>query len=269
MSIHHQAVRHLDLALTFQARGDYDSLRYAALELRHAIECLVYELMPHYKDELPSEAFETWRPQEILEALVDCNPALKHTVVVRISPEDAQGNPTEWHTMGRQTGIGPKLLRAGYHRLGNFLHAPLDGVHDQEKLKRSIQKVIALLEPYRSDNLITTYGMHHNFTCKCGRRVVRREEAIKRSPLVRCPERKCGAQYKYVSSDSGNSEFRIVRRDIHCHACGSTNYLDADLVENGVKIRCFNCEKVWQLHEGFVIVAVADDSTKHDSASAG
>lgn len=271
MSIHHQAVSHLDRAVALEARGDYDSLRYAALELRHAIECLVYELMPYYKEELPTEAFETWWPQEILEALVDCNPMLKHSVVVRFSPEDAEGNPTEWHTMGRQTGIGPKLLRAGYHRLGNFLHAPVDGGrHDEEKLKRSVKKVINLLEPYTADNLIDNFAVRHNFTCKCGRKVVRRDEAVKKSPLVRCPDKNCGAQYEFVSTEGGKSEFRIVRRDVLCRACGSTNYLDADLVENGVKLRCFNCFKIWQLHEGFVILAAPDEPVEDDVAeSAG
>jgi len=83
MSIHHNSVKHLEKAKTLAGTGDYDSLRYAALELRYAIECIFYELLPLYQEELPSDIIEKWKLQEIIDVIIDCDPHVEHTKVVR------------------------------------------------------------------------------------------------------------------------------------------------------------------------------------------
>src|SRR5687768_15974814 len=73
-SMHENARRALEKAKKLIGAADSDSLRYASLELRTAIEHLFYELMPLYEEELPSDIVREWRPVQIIDALVDCDP---------------------------------------------------------------------------------------------------------------------------------------------------------------------------------------------------
>ena len=43
--------------------GDADRLPYAALELRKAMECLAYERLLLYRDELPEDKMAIWQPR--------------------------------------------------------------------------------------------------------------------------------------------------------------------------------------------------------------
>jgi hypothetical protein len=93
MAIHHFAIKHLDQAITLAADDSYDSFRYAALDLRYAIEYLVYKFLPHYKDEVIDEVLNEWRPNVILDALVEANPDLPHSFSLRIASEDENHTP--------------------------------------------------------------------------------------------------------------------------------------------------------------------------------
>src|SRR5262245_49533906 len=123
MSIHHSAINHLDKARRLLDQADYDSLRYAVLELRYGIECLVYELLPKYAEELSDEVREGWRPSEMLLDMVGCDPDLPHTASLAIGIEGAGGSLGPAYPLGTQTGLDPKALSREYSRLGSFLHA--------------------------------------------------------------------------------------------------------------------------------------------------
>ena len=48
--------------------------RYAALELRMALESLVYERADSYREELPGRALYTWQPGKLLKMLLEIDP---------------------------------------------------------------------------------------------------------------------------------------------------------------------------------------------------
>ena len=253
MPIHFNSIKHLEKAKVLASSAKYDSLLYAALELRYAIECIFYRLIPLYKDELPTDMLKEWRPQKIIDEIIDCDPYVAHSNRIRLAFEDQNGTPKKWAEMGKQTGISKKVLREGYHRLGAFLHAPLNAqIHDFDKLQRSVNKAIEVVENYSGDSIMSNLAARHTFECICGRKITRNEEALSRNPIVKCPDVKCGAIYNYESSDDGAPTFRLVDEIFTCPECQTKNYIAAHLLRNGVYICCIECSKRWRLRTAFV-----------------
>jgi hypothetical protein len=239
---------HLDKAKHL-AGGGYDSLRYAVLELRYAIECLVYELLPGYEDELPDEVREAWRPSEILREMVSCNPGLPQTVSVAMGFERPDGTRGPAMHMGTQTGLTPSSLLKDYARLGHFLHAqkPDGQPHDEAALRRSMEKVIGSLERYRGDTIIANLAERHQFSCHaCGRKILRRPRAFDLNPFVRCPNKECRAIHERIRED-GEYLFRMVQEHFTCPDCGIGSFFDQHLLQPGTRIRCRGCSKEFDL----------------------
>jgi DNA-directed RNA polymerase subunit RPC12/RpoP len=252
MSIHHRAIAHLDRAITVVPSSEVHLLRYAALELRLAIECLVYQFLPYYRDEIPDEMFDEWRPQVILDALVEANPDLRHSHVLRVAPE-SQGEPAQWFTIGSQTGMSPKHLRAAHHRLSNFLHATAEGEHaDVAKLQRSVDKVIALLEQYRRDTTISNFAVRHSVVCECGRKFSRRARALEKSPFVRCPSKDCKIAWRYVDVERDTSKWEKVTQEIFCQSCKAKTFFSVTQIEPGARLRCAYCGAISRLEAAVI-----------------
>lgn len=248
MSIHHAAMDHLEKAKRL-VEGDYDSLRYAVLELRYGIECLVYELLPGYAEELSDEVREAWKPSEILQEMVSCNPGLPNTVSLAMAFDGPDRKPGPAVHLGTQTGIAPKSLLKDYSRLGSFLHArkPDGNPHDEGKLRRSVEKVISSLERYRSDTIISNFAKRHRFPCQsCGREILRRLGAFDLDPFVRCPNKNCRAVHERIVEEGDEYRFRMARENFKC-ACGTGSFFDLHVLQPGVRIKCRGCSKVFIL----------------------
>ena len=64
----------LDRAKRELEGGDLVRVRYAALEIRDALEAVTYERAALYKDQLPITLYDKWTPQELLAFLVEMDP---------------------------------------------------------------------------------------------------------------------------------------------------------------------------------------------------
>src|SRR5688572_29294296 len=102
--------------------GDADSLRYATLQLRMGIEYLFYELIPSYKDELPDDIMSKWQPKQIIDALLECDPLVDKDARIAITAAGASSPAL----VLRSKAVNKGILKDHYHRLGSFLHAPVD-----------------------------------------------------------------------------------------------------------------------------------------------
>lgn len=110
----------LDRAKALLAAGEDDALVYAALELRRALEALVYENALRFTDELIGEDYAVWQPTQLLERLLEIDPVADAALEMRMQ------DPTtgQWHSLGTQGRIGLKALKKRYYALGNHLHTP-------------------------------------------------------------------------------------------------------------------------------------------------
>lgn len=263
MSIHYHAMAHLDRAKALMASGDRDHLRYAALELRYSIEHLFYALIPQYKTELPDDVLQgdVWRPADIIDMISDIDPHVTQDREFRMGVQPAAGvPPKEMIVMGRQSGIGKDIIRKVYHKLGFYLHARTDQkAHDPEHLRKRLEKYLPFVERYRSDSMLGGgVAVKANFKCQaCGRPIVHREERAKRNPYITCPNKQCGAIFKYLETDDPEqSMHKLLQHDLKCENCGDINWLDIhklqEMAETRGLVNCHTCNTKYQVQPWIV-----------------
>lgn len=62
-------------AKSLLATANDDQLRYAALELRFAMEALTYDRAQAYAKEIPPEEMATWQPDKVMKVLLEIDRA--------------------------------------------------------------------------------------------------------------------------------------------------------------------------------------------------
>jgi hypothetical protein len=175
--------------------GEGRNLRYAALEIRIAIERLFYVLLPHYRDELPDDIVKLWQPRQIIDALIDCNPFIESHQQATIGlPGGGPGKPL---FVGAYKPVTRKLLRQYYHRLGSYLHAFVDGSAPAEsKLRATIMGAVERVEEHcRETTVIANVGPYITVACVCVRELKRSFFALTANQSIRCPDPECGTVY--------------------------------------------------------------------------
>jgi hypothetical protein len=240
--MHEEAIRALAKAKRLIAAGDADSLRYACLELRTAIEHLFYELIPLYAEELPSDIVSKWQPAQIIAALVDCDPLVEEDTRICVFDYDENGEKREPHFLGEQKAVSRKLLQKYYHALGSYLHAPLAGKeHDYARLAKRLQETCVVVEDRCAGKLLANIAPKATFTCTCGRRIVRNMRAIEKSPIAKCPDANCGAMYEYVGTKDGMSTFHKLVEELTCEKCNTVNEFGRHQLRDGLVLACVEC----------------------------
>lgn len=131
--------------------GPDERLNHAALDLRLALEALVYERASAFKDVLGGVDSNFWQPQKILEKLVSLDEALEQPVKISVEM-DKENAPGQFTELGTDVPITSKEIRKHYHALGNFLHAPTPDrfeagtLPDANKIRKRCENSIALIE---------------------------------------------------------------------------------------------------------------------------
>lgn len=77
-----------------------EQLRYAALELRLAMEALTYDRAQAYRKEPPLDAFAKGQPQKLMDALLEIDRTAGSTYTLRMGEQSAPGAPETMETLG-------------------------------------------------------------------------------------------------------------------------------------------------------------------------
>ena len=219
------------------AKGDDDSIRYACLELRMAIEHLFYDLIPLYADEVPTDILKKWQPRQVIEALTDCDPHVQDDG--RLGILDDQSQLVMLH---ETKGVTKRLIKDYWHKLGSYLHAPMAATGtDWTGISLFLQGTISTLRAYGDERVMANLGKFAQFECVCGRRIKRNFEALKIKPVVVCPDVACGAIWNYSEKD-GLAVFEPSQASYVCPQCNTINFFEARFAINGTAITCCECE---------------------------
>jgi hypothetical protein len=257
--MHEEARWCVDKARALVTSGDQNDLRYACLELRGAIEHLFYELIPLFADELPSDIVYEWRPVQIIDAIVDCDPSAEADSRICIFNYDSDGNPGQPHFLGEQKALTRKLLRDYYHALGSYLHAPLPGKSPNfARLPKRLKATIEVLEEHCASSVMANIGKKCSFECTCGRRITRNARAIAANPIVKCLDSKCGAVFEYIGEDNEIASFRPVVSKFICPECQTENCVGSHLLRDGLVVDCVECEAKVMYEQGYRVVPLAE-----------
>jgi hypothetical protein len=231
-----------------------DRLRYAALELRDAMEALTYDRALALKDEIPPEEYETWQPRQLMALLVDIDPTIGITSTVSIGQEK-DGKPAtreEMKTLGTDHVLTLGTLRAHYNAIGSFLHVPsLEQVQarkmpDLARLRERCEVIVAEVEKALSSrirNVRIGYPVAldrcMNDNCK---KPIRKTMPVGKDTIdVQCFH--CEAQYTITTGPRGDAIWtpKVTEAPCSTPGCPEKMQLWPHEIQLGMNWRCRGC----------------------------
>ncbi|MCE3261563.1 MAG: hypothetical protein K0R43_642 [Pseudoduganella sp.] len=219
----------LDRARLALAAREDSNLRYAALELRMALECLVYERAQSYKEELSNKRLSTWQPKQLLNILLELNPNADKTSTISFGLEEEKGVPAkEMKLLGTDRVISLKEIKEYYDRLGSYLHAPtieqaMQGKGSPgQKLRKSCEDLSNIIDSsLRSPVWNSDFKMTTSIDCEdCGTKIIRRVHKGQDRFEAVCIE--CSARYILTRTADDRFAWRADTLELACEGseCG-------------------------------------------------
>ncbi len=136
-----------------QLDGHDAQLKYAALELRMAIEALVYDRLQIYKDEIAPGDYEPWQPRKVMEMMLDIDPWADQDRTILVGLEDVPGVAAkDMSYVGKENVLSLATIKKNYDALGSYLHLPTvkqleaGRAPSFKSLRNRLDKIIAAVE---------------------------------------------------------------------------------------------------------------------------
>ncbi|MEP0174412.1 MAG: hypothetical protein ABJD02_17405 [Paraglaciecola sp.] len=217
------ARKHLKHANERLAGGADQSLKYAALDLRMAMEALTYDRVAAYKGEFPPSEYETWQPRKIMMVLLEIDPMADKDSSIALGLEEKYGVPTPKMTsLGTEKVLGLKTLKKHYDALGSYLHiqslksARSGKDINYEKIRGRCEYIAKYVSEALSSPVFNcTIGMFANLECiECSKPIRKRIPSGKDSVTAECFE--CGATYTITNESEGKSKWSPHQHEIEC-----------------------------------------------------
>lgn len=244
----------LATAKPFIEDGSEASLRHAAVNLRMAIEALVYERAQLYKDDLPSLEYLTWQPRKLLLALLEIDPHVDQSGKVAIGLEASPGEqPKTMHLVGEEVVLSLAIIKKHYDALGSYLHVPTlqqieagyerDWAKAKTKIMSVAQEVQRVLDSsvwnvdFRLTGAIECY--------KCGTEIKRRYRKDDHRRIVNCSNDQCAASYElYFDADNGVPMFAPQNQKVICqnNDCKEELIIWNRQLRPGSRLTCRHCK---------------------------
>lgn len=248
MDYRYEAKKSLQRAKLELDSDDQWRARYAALELRMALESLIYAKSENYKDELTKQELETWQPRRLLRLLLEIDPYADKNSQISIGKEEFYGQPAkEMKHLGSERVLSLKEIKTHYDRLGSFLHSPtsaqlsLGKVISSTKIKDRCNEICTILEEVFSSTIMNSdFKVTSETKCSgCGERIVRRMPQNEKPIVAKC--RNCNASYTVTSVNDGKVSWKSNTHDVKCmnQECEEKRTLWEREMEVG---RCWKCE---------------------------
>jgi DNA-directed RNA polymerase subunit RPC12/RpoP len=247
------------------ASDSFERLKYAALELRMAMECLTYERAKTYARELPPTEYETWQPKKLMMLLLEIDPRADKDSSIAYGVEDVPGKEAEVMTsLGAEKVLNLSTIKKHYDALGSYLHTPTirqleSGASiDFKKLRSRCEQIVRAVEATLASPVWNiNFGKFSEIPCmRCNHLVRKRMNGP--NEIARCFE--CGATYEVNETPAKQINWRMIKQLIPCQAsgCGKDIVLiDAD-IEAGKAVRCPHCNA---LHNIDLMIRLGEDST--------
>jgi hypothetical protein len=226
-----------------------DRLKYAALELRMAMECLTYERASSYASELPPTEYEIWQPRKLMLLLLEIDPSADKDSSIAVGLEDKPGKQAETMTfLGTEKVLNLATIKRHYDALGSYLHTPTlkqlrSGVSiDWDRLRTRCETICKEIEVTLSSPIWNAnFGRFSELECmRCGH-LVRKRIIGSTDTTARCFE--CDATYEITQVSPEQLNWKIIQRTVSCLAdgCGNTFSLVESDIKAGNSVTCGQC----------------------------
>lgn len=255
-------------------------LRYAALELRFALEALTYDRALAYRDYIAPEDFEVWQPRRVMDIILDIDPRAGSPVTIAIGLEHEYGKPPppeEMQSLGTDVPLSLKNIRDHYNALGSYLHMPSlahaleDKSVDLVKLRSRCNEIAGLVEkilssPIWNSTLGPVAVLKECSNQECKQPIKRRLPDGKTSMDTNCFA--CKAEYSVTWGDDHIVEWQPKTTLAKCatKGCSGSIPLWPHEVKAGTGWRCEDCGRVNRIVLGLTQEASDPDNNPPPSA---
>jgi len=216
------------------------SLTYAALRCRMALELVCYHRLQVAHDYISSNDLRRWQPRDVVTRLiqdVDARAASSYTLSISTVPipdDTTELSASEFEKfkyveVGSQVGFDVNRLGKVWNSLGNFLHvrvpttasAELATFGKAEDIRRKVEEAFAILKDLERGTMVAGgVGETVSFECVCGSNNKRRASLLKQGQIVSCINPECLERWT-VSIEGDNTWFKRRTLPIPCK-CGET-----------------------------------------------
>lgn len=201
--------------------NDDQRLKYAALELRMAIESVTYDRALAYKDEFAPQEYETWQPKKIMLVLLklDPNADIDSTLSFGLEPELGEP-PLTMASMGSESVCNLSMIKKHYDALGSFLHVPsmkhVGSPIDYVKMRKRCEVIANALEKVLASPVFNvTLGSFARFDCGVCKIPIRKRMSPKIESL-NCNCFDCKASYTLTRLSDGRVQIDPHEEEIRC-----------------------------------------------------
>lgn len=235
---------YLHRANDFIDQGEPHSLRHACLELRLAVETIVYARLAQVGEKLPRQVFKTWQPPQAMKRLLAFEPRADQPVSIRVCSPLEDGSPSgEWRDLGHAKMFSANRLSKIYNKLGSFLHATsLEQQGDPPKIEvSSVRELFVEIQHVADSQVIMSMNAFTVFKClTCDSDIYLSEAQIESSAPVECYQDKCKARHLVSKMPE---EKLLIERDwefcFPCKACGED--VGINDIEHEAIVICEHC----------------------------
>jgi hypothetical protein len=229
------------------AKGDEDSLRYSALEMRRCMEAIVYEKLQAYGILLPEGSVHQWQPPQAFDALIEVEPnaEVSGTIFVAIQSEPTKPADGPWKKVGTDQRPTGKWIKKTWNKLGFYLHADWPfGKKSRSPLQPFIEQTLAALAPFVNNTFTMTMSMNIDFKCAgCQAQVRVMKKALEASRKATCLS--CGLRHK-AEEEHGSYMLYPGEEPYECE-CDTKSFIPARHLRVGHRFSCKGCQKEFQV----------------------
>lgn len=245
---------YLERAKRLLEQPDEASLRYAALELRFAMETVVYRQLQEYGDVIPGSVASQWKPDQLLKLLISFDPTSNQggDLSFAIEGADVKPIPQNFKSLGETKAIPWKEFRANYNKLGSYLHAPQSNAKKKPKALTTdtFTAIISRLEDCTKATAIFALKAIISAQCDCGNMLYVGQSEFDNNELVVCSNTMCNRLWRKNATTEGDQVLERVDKIIfNCVACQAFIRVSPELIWQLIK--CSNCPCTFRLNLAF------------------
>lgn len=233
-------------------------LHYAILDLRMALESLVYERALNYKNELSPKKLSTWQPKKLLDLLLQIDPFADQSCSVSFAVED-EASPTDstYKTLGNQRLLSLKEIKKYYDKTGSYLHTKTIEQSNRpsaspSKIRSLCIELVALIDEVLSSSIINfDFRSTASTTCQeCKNKIIRRLTPDISELIANCIN--CSASYRVTISKKEQVCWEPLQKEINCQSkdCDGSHVIWVNELKLGARWKCIKCEGVHEITPG-------------------
>lgn len=245
---HHCIIRAKALIET----GDRISLRYAALELRMAMEFLTYKKLDATCSHIPKYVVDAWQPPQAVKALLEFDPHGDKGFKIFAGIEEGYGKPAnEMKFVGEHKSLDLKWLRKHYNKVGKYLHGyrTTNDLMSDSELKKYLREVASAVEEANSGNIRGgTFIQPFEITCEvCKQPFVVAKHSLDNTSKFYCFNSNCRAEYYGKLTGENSAQFSLMATEFDCGSCSAKIRVENRHLKIGYKFKCGECNTEHQL----------------------